>query len=208
MIAREGPTAPADTALGEAAAWRLLGLLFERPRAGWWEEVEAVGREVDDAELKEAAAAAAVGATEAAHLAVFGPAGAVSPREVAYRGLEDPARVLSDLVAFYEAFAYRPASEEPPDHVSVEAGFLGFLKLKEAYARSCRDLEAARAASAAFERFAREHMGPFARALREKLGDAPAAERLHFVAASALVARLGRAAETASKAASVPDAPD
>lgn len=206
MTARGRLGAAVEAAVGEAAAWRLLGLLLERPRAGWLEEVEAVAREVDDPKLREAAAAAPA-ATEAAHLAVFGPAGAVSPREVSYRGFEDPARVLSDLAAFYEAFAYRPASEEPPDHVSVEAGFLGYLKLKEAYARSRGDAEAGRAASVAFERFAREHLGPFARALRGKLEGAAAAGRLHLAAAAALVARLGRATETSSIGVVAPDAP-
>ncbi len=203
-MGREALKAPVESALGEAAAWRLLGLLFERPTTGWLEEVEAVAREVRDPKLR-AAAAAAPAATEAGHLAVFGPGGAVSPREVSYRGLEDPSRVIADLAAFYEAFAYRPASEEPPDHVSVEAGFLGYLRLKEAYARSRGDPEAERAASAAFERFAREHLGPFARALGQKLADAAAAEPLHRVATAALLARLGRAAETGPSTGSMPD---
>lgn len=55
---------------------------------------------------------------------MLGPGGLASPREVAYRGMGDPGQILSDILAFHEAFAFRPEAEEPPDHVAVEAGFL------------------------------------------------------------------------------------
>ena len=83
--------------LREAAAWRLLGLLFERPRDGWWREVEMLSREVVDPEITAAAEAARDGGGEGRYLALLGPGGPVSPREVTYRGMEDPGRIFADI---------------------------------------------------------------------------------------------------------------
>jgi TorA maturation chaperone TorD len=154
--------------LREAAAWRLLGLLMERPRAGWIEEVEALAREAGGDPLR-AAARAAREASEGQYLALLGPGGPVSPREVAYRDREDPARVLSDLASYYEAFAYRPRAEDPADHIAVEAGFIGYLVLKEAMALAAGSQEHAAVAAQARERFLNEHVAPFARRLAERL---------------------------------------
>ena len=44
---------PADvtSAMSESTCWRLLGLLFERPRPGWRGEIELLAREVSDPKL-------------------------------------------------------------------------------------------------------------------------------------------------------------
>ncbi len=46
--------------------------------------------------------------TEEAYFKLFGPAGTVSPREVAYIGWQDPGKMLAQLEMLYESFCYRP----------------------------------------------------------------------------------------------------
>lgn len=155
--------------LRQAAEWRLLGLLFERPRAGWREEVEGLCREVLDPEIKAAATAARGEASEGLYLALLGPGGPVSPREVSYRGMEDPGHLLADIEAFYQAFAFSPETEEAPDHLSVEAGFLGYLCLKAAYARARGNDEEAEVAARASAKFREAHLSTFAWVVAERL---------------------------------------
>jgi hypothetical protein len=155
--------------LGEATAWRLLGLFFERPRDGWRQEVESLRPAVCDADIAAAVEAAREEATEGLYLAVLGPGGLASPREVAYRGMGDPGQILSDILAFHEAFAFRPQAEEPPDHVAVEAGFLGYLCLKQAYARMRGNEDEAEIAAEAAARFCEEHLSSLAWPLADRL---------------------------------------
>ena len=186
------PRSPVSEALAEAAEWRLLGLLLERPRAGWWEEVASLACEARNPELR-AAADETARATEEGYLAALGPGGAVSPREVAYIGMEDPARVIADLHALYQAFAYRPAAEDPPDHVALQAGFAGYLKLKEAYARAKGDEAAAETTAQALRRFVESHLRRFAGPLARRLEAAGSGHLLQ--AARLLVGRVGEAIE-------------
>lgn len=146
--------------LAEAAEWRLIGLLLERPRSGWEDEVKSLGSEVLDEPLR-AAAEAAREATEGTYLGLLGPGGFVSPREVAYRPQEDPGKIMSDLAAFYEAFAFSPEAEDPLDHIAVEAGFAGYLRLKELYALARRDEKGAATTAEAHRHFLEEHLGTF-----------------------------------------------
>jgi hypothetical protein len=97
-------------------------------------------------------------AREGDWLTLLGPGGVISGREVGHDGGVDPGHLLSELQAHYEAFGYRPNTEEPPDHVSVEAGFVGYLRLREAYARASGLEEAARTTSAVTARFLDEHV--------------------------------------------------
>ena len=179
----------AEAALRESVSWRLLGLLFERPRPGWATEVAALAGIVDDDDLREAAAHAP-DADEGTYHRWLGNGGAVSPREVAYRGWEDPGRVLSDLAARYDAFAFRPRAEDPLDHVAVLAGFVGYLRLKESYAARCGEGEPSEIAARAREEFSDEHLRPIAGPLLRRLG-AAAAPDLWRLAAAALVRRVG-----------------
>ncbi len=167
------------TLLAAAAEWRLVGLLFERPREGWLAEIEAVAHVVragvaaggKPARLGALAAAAAASrvATQGEYLALLGPGGAVSPREVAYSDGEDPGKTLAGLKVFYDSFGYDPVSEDPPDHIAVEAGFMGYLHLKLAYALEAGDAEAQEVTREAIDRFAGLHLAPFARALRFRI---------------------------------------
>lgn len=179
--------------LKEAAEWRLAGLLLERPREGWWQQVEGLAREVDDGGLRAAVEAARQEAREGTYLAVLGPGGAVSPREVGHRPMGDPGRILADITAFYQAFAFRPATEEAPDHVAVEAGFFGYLKLKEAYARACGDGEHAAVTATAAAQFLEAHLSTLAGSLARGLE--PAGIRWLSLAARALLQRAGQPKE-------------
>jgi len=179
-----------------ASEWRLLGLLFERPRPGWREEIALLRGEVVDGLLRDAADAAA-DADEGTYLAVFGPGGCASPREVAYRGREEPGQVLADIAGFHRAFGFHAAVEDPLDHVAVEASFAGFLAFKQAFAKSQGDDQAAEVCAQALARFCEGHIRYFAEALALKL-DAVGEAAPHLAqAAIALVERAGRAPEGA-----------
>jgi len=157
--------------LSAAAEWRLTALLLARPRSGWSEEIEALVREVQEPALR-AAAAATHAASEGAYLRLVGPGGAVSPREVTYRPFEDPGWVLADLKSYYEAFAFRPRAEDPIDHVAVETDFVGYLLLKEAFARARGNTDGALVASEARTRFLACHLAAIAEPFAERLATA------------------------------------
>jgi nitrate reductase assembly molybdenum cofactor insertion protein NarJ len=159
--------------LAMAASWRLASLLLERPRPEWKVEIARLAAEVSDPRLPPCAADAAQ-ATEECYHRLFGPAGAVSPREVSYCGFEDPGRLIAKLSAFYHAFSFSPRREESIDHVSVEAGFVGYLFLKEAYARMRKAAAAAAIAKEARERFLSEHLARSARGMRVRPAEMPA----------------------------------
>ncbi|MEJ2246510.1 MAG: molecular chaperone TorD family protein [Acidobacteriota bacterium] len=157
-------------AISEAAHWRLAGLLLERPRAGWWREIESVSEELDHPGLL-AAAGAGRDAGEGPYLHLFGPGGLISPREVTYRTKEDPGGILADVAGIYEAFAFSPRTEDPKDHISVEVNFAGFLCLKEAYALAEGNPDAVQTISRGLHTFLRDHLGPFALALEQRFED-------------------------------------
>lgn len=171
MTIASGPGTAQDV-LRDAVRWRLLGLLFERPRAGWGEEVDSLAHATGDEHLC-AAAEAARGVSEGAYQAALGPGAPVSPREVAHRRREDPGAILAELKAFYESFAFVPRAEDPVDHVAIEVGFAGYLRLKEAYARTRGDDEAAETCRLAFERFCERHLRFIAEPLSEYLDGSP-----------------------------------
>ena len=155
--------------IAAAAEWRLLALLFEYPDDAWRRQLEALANEVSDPDLRSAAAGARQEACEGLHIALFGPGGPVSLREVTYLGGVQLGYLMSELSAFYHAFGYQPETAEALDHLSVEAGFLSYLKLKEVYALECGDSEHAAIVSDASDTFVREHLAlvaePIARAL-------------------------------------------
>lgn len=155
--------------LEEAAAWRLIGLTFARPRGDWEETIRLIlGERSVDAKVAMLAARAIGEATEAGFLSAFGPGGAVSPREVSYRPDVDPGRVLAELKARHDSFSFRPQTEEPPDHISVEVGFVGFMRLKEACARMMGQAAYAVVIRAAADQFVRDHLVYLAAGLRQR----------------------------------------
>ena len=175
--------------LREAVEWLLIGLLLKHPGRGWHGEVRALAPQATDPELARAARAALEEASEGAYLAALGPGGAASPREVAYGRFREPGKVLADVTAFYAAFDYRPQQQEPPDHVAVEAGFIGYLRLKEAYARSHGLSSDADVAAEAAATFIADHLSVMAEPLAERLEAAGNAALV--LAGRALLARTG-----------------
>jgi hypothetical protein len=159
--------------LALAASWRLASLLLERPRLEWKVEIARLAAEMSDPHLPPCAADAAQ-ATEECYHRLFGPAGALSPREVSYCGFEDPGRLIAEISAFYHAFSFSPRREESIDHLSVEAGFVGYLFLKEAYARMRNDAAAATIAKDARVRFCSDHLARLARGVRARSVEMPA----------------------------------
>jgi nitrate reductase assembly molybdenum cofactor insertion protein NarJ len=116
----------------DSARWRLISLLFESPVDGWREKLTALASAAPDADLREAAEAAQTEASEGLYYSLFGPGGPASPREVSYHRGVELGGLMSELSGYYDAFGYSPASGEACDHIAVEAGFVGYLRLKEA----------------------------------------------------------------------------
>jgi nitrate reductase assembly molybdenum cofactor insertion protein NarJ len=158
--------------LRDAAAWRLASLLLERPRPGWHREIEQLSSEANDKQLS-SCAKEAKRVTEELYQHWFGPGGRVSPREVSYCGFEDPGRLMAELNSFYRAFSYRPLRDEPIDHISVEAGFVGYLFLKEAFAKQQGNSEAAHITESARTNFISEHVSHCASGIVDELKDSP-----------------------------------
>ena len=161
---------PAEQSLiREAAEWRLIELLFACPSKSNLEQIRALAAEVQDEDLRDAARTAADEASEGVYHSIFGPGGPAPGREASYQGTLQLGHLISELKAYYDAFAYTPTSSEPLDHVSVEAGFLGFLRLKQAFAVSRAADEEAEVTARAVEDFLRTHLSHIAEPLSTAL---------------------------------------
>lgn len=148
-----------------ATRWSLIGVIFERPAGDWNARLKALSSLASDPDLTNAAEVAQEEASEGLYHSVFGPTGRVSPREVSYRNGLEPGSLLSELARYYEAFGYRPEIKEPGDHIAVQAGFVGYLHLKEAYARACNDAEKAEITADAARHFIEDHISTAAKPL-------------------------------------------
>jgi nitrate reductase assembly molybdenum cofactor insertion protein NarJ len=173
----------------DAAEWRLLSLLFECPGPEWRAQVGALMQEVADQDLKSAAQAALEEAGEGLFHYAFGPGGPAPPREATYHQTVQLGYLMSELQAYYNAFAFHPVTREAPDHVSVETGFVAYLKMKEIYALASGNEEQAATAAESARRFLEEHLAniaqPFAKHL--EASDIPYLAR----AGAALLRRAG-----------------
>ncbi|MEW5702553.1 MAG: molecular chaperone TorD family protein [Candidatus Zixiibacteriota bacterium] len=177
--------------LREAAQWRLLGLLFECPQAGWQPQLAALAGEAGDHALQRAVDAACHEGSIELYSTIFGPGGPAAPREVSYREMTIPGQIFGELRTYYRAFGYEPSCGEAPDHIAVELGFVAYLRLKEAYARERQNPGEADVAAEAATRFIADHLAPMAVSLAENLARSDVA---YFVAAGeALRNRIMRA---------------
>jgi len=158
-----------DEQMTEAAEWRLLGLLFDCPSDKWRREVSGLANEVGDPELAETARLAAAQGSEGLFHSTFGPGGPAPGREVSYRSWVQPGYMLSEITAFFKAFAFSPDTRETPDHVSVEASFVSYLKLKRAFALANEDAEKAEVAAQAEAAFVTCHLAKYAEPLSRAL---------------------------------------
>jgi nitrate reductase assembly molybdenum cofactor insertion protein NarJ len=185
----ESTPRPWQALVRDAAEWRLIGRLFECPTGAWRGEIEALARELGDADLIAAVDAAGEVATEGQYHSVFGPGGPAPPREATYHDTLELGSLMSELAGYYDAFAYTPPIDESPDHIAVEIGFVAYLRLKEAYARAAGDDEHAALAAAAAARFIADHLAMHATPLANVL----AASHLEYLARASrlLAARVG-----------------
>ena len=122
---------------------------------------------------------------------LFGPGGPVSPREVTCSGGVQMGCLLSEVRAYDDAFAFRPDTIEPHDHLSVESGFMSYRALEQAYALASTHEEQAGVTAEAAGRFKSDHLArmaePIARAL--EIGGPP----YLVLAVQALFERVGTA---------------
>lgn len=142
-----------------------MSLLFMRPQGGWKEEIRALASEVLDPELRAAAAAGCREEDPARYDTVFRPGGVAGSREVSYGQAMMPSWALAEIQGYYEAFAYRPQTDEPPDHVALMTGFIAYLRLKQAMGEG----EQAQIVSEALQRFIRDHLSRLAEPLAHDL---------------------------------------
>lgn len=176
--------------LVDATEWRLISLLFDCPTGDWFTQVEMLGEQVSDKHLKRAAKAAQKEASEGLFHSIFGPGGPAPGREVSYRGWVQPGYMLSELSSFYDAFSYKPATHEVPDHVAVETGFVAYLRLKEIFALECSDPESADVTARASKTFIDEHLTKYAEQMSKILANS-GIEYLSL-AGAALFKRVGK----------------
>ena len=144
--------------LKEAAAWRLLSMLFECPSDSWRQRLQKLAREVDDATLREAVQIALEESSEGHYHSVFGPGGPAPAREVSYHDAMQLGYLMSDITARYSAFAFEPGESEPQDHLAIELRFVSYLRFKQAYAEACGDAEKALIAAEAADAFVKDHL--------------------------------------------------
>lgn len=155
--------------LRQSAEWHLIGLLLGCPRGDWFARVAAVSQEVGDEQLRRAAELAQQEAGEGPYHTTFGPGGPAAPREVScYDGIL-AGRILAELRTQYAAFGYAGPFEEAPDHVATEAGFVAYLRFKEAFARHCGAANEAEIAADAARNFLQTHLAVLAGRLAESL---------------------------------------
>jgi nitrate reductase assembly molybdenum cofactor insertion protein NarJ len=175
--------------LREAAEWRLLGLLFERPRGSWWREISSLAPEIFDPGLR-AAISGAARATEPEYLALVGPGAPVNLRSIAHRKASDPGHVFAEIRAMFEAFGFAPHREDTVDHASVLCGFVGYLRLKEALARADEDTRDAEVSERIASLVIRDHLAMLAEPVCHTLFEREASYLA--LAAQALLERVGR----------------
>jgi len=155
--------------LRESAEWRLIALLLESPNRSWHAQVGRLAAVVLEPDLKSAAETAALEADETLYHTTFGPGGPAAPREVSYQKGGLPGALLGEIAGYYNAFAYTPSLSEAPDHIAVEAGFVAYLRLKEAYARQRGQAEQAQVAALAARHFLARHINRMAEPLARSL---------------------------------------
>ncbi len=144
--------------LNEAAQWHVLELLFQCPSAEWRRRILELRPECKHEQLTLAIDIALEIASEGAYHSIMGPGGPAPAREASYIDTMQLGYLMSELNAIYDAFGFHPETFEIVDHVSVQAGFMGFLRLKEAFALSAQQDEQAALVRDCAAEFLRGHI--------------------------------------------------
>lgn len=165
--------------LTEGAGWHFFSLLFRCPSDTSQMSVEKLLPELAPnlrSEAQRIGNLAKDPYREDTYHRLLGSAGGVSPYESDYygygkEGMREKGAIMGDVAAFYKAFAFEPSSEllEAPDHIAIELAFLGYLKLKEAYALMSGDTEARQICCKAQADFLEEHLLGWAPELLDRL---------------------------------------
>ena len=183
--------------LNQAAEWRLLSLLFECPNPAWQKQVAALAVQAADPALSTAAESALTEASEGLYHSTLGPGSPAPAREVSYHESVQLGYLMSELAAFYEAFAYQPSTSEVVDHVSVLVGFVAYLRLKEAYALASADPDHAAITAEAARQFIDRHLSLIAQPLAMALSNSGVSYLSQ--ASAALLQRVGPQRTPAAK---------
>lgn len=152
MSAASAPPPDLVLHLDNAATWRLLAQILSYPDEGWPRRLELLAACVHDAELSGLARTAACEGSPELWMQLFGPAGPVRARAVAWEGGLQPGYLLAELEAYYKAFGY-PAPGGPPDALPVLLDFAAWMELKLAYASVHHDADAAEVTGRALKTF-------------------------------------------------------
>ncbi len=211
-----------QAALERAAVYRLLGGAFVSPTPARLAELAlaaATAATAATGRLRDKLARFAIAASEAdpiatadEHVFLFGRQVRCSPYESAYSGLSpfgDKTARLADVAGFYQAFGFGPAAAQPDmeDHVGAQLEFLSALALKEAYALSEGDAEAAEITRRAEVAFLTDHLGRWAEAFAGEVEEATPLP-FHTAAASLLAAWIRAEIEALGATPSRVGAPD
>ncbi len=159
----------------QAAAFRLVALLFSVPSPHTRQEVQALLPEVADSLLAEAGRCWLDTIDPGRYFACFAPIGQVSLRLVSYLPRISPGDILAELQRCYAAFGYVPFAAEPPDHLAVQVDFLAFLFLKRAYALAGSDVTSITPLEKTCKRFWSEFLHPILGNLPQTLSQAETA---------------------------------
>lgn len=159
----------------QAAAFRLVALLFSVPSPQTRREVQALLPEVADSLLTEAGRCWLDTMDAGRYFACFAPIGRVSLRLVSYLPRISPGDILAELQRCYAAFGYVPFSAEPPDHLAIQVDFLAFLFLKRAYALAGSDVTSIALVEQICRRFWSEFLYPIMENLPQPLSEAEVA---------------------------------
>ena len=177
--------------LERAADWRFASLLFQEPHVVGTTDLQAL-IPLLPADHREASAALAAEQDERSehYYAVLGPGGCpASESAYDHAAMANRGPLISEVSAFYEAFAYPPrlTSDLSPDHIVVELDFLAFLAFKVAFACHEQRHKERDVAAAAFAEFLDRHPRFWLRMLRDRL---EASGNPQFAHAAAWVCRM------------------
>lgn len=185
--------------LERAASYRYLSLLFTPPTEETGDELVSLAPVVHPSlrEDAEALGRATTRRLQGLYHQLLGGSGRVPDVECSYDHNTVAGRgpLLADVAGFYRAFSFESPIGVTPDHVSAELAFLGWLAMKEAYARHEQDDEHRAVTEAARTRFVKDHVGRYVLAFAERL--AQEAEGTHYEGVGTLLARTVRALEAA-----------
>ena len=185
--------------LERAASYRYLSLLFVPPTQEVSDELVSLAGSVDPSlrDDAEALGKSTGRALQGLFHKVLGAAGQVPDGECGYDDNTAGGRgpLLADVAGFYRAFAFEAPAGQTMDHAACELGFMGWLAMKEAFARHEGDEEHRSITEDARHRFVKDHLGRWMLAFLERM--AQVAEGTHYEAVATLSSRTLKALEGA-----------